>query len=555
MIKVNYFLPDEINNRIKNRLDNWKKEKYSQRLWNNDPTIWKEKLEEDVELSDRLGWLNLPEEMLEKIKELEMFSNEVKKDFKNVLLLGMGGSSLAPEVFSKTYGSKIGYPRLEILDSTHPDVVDKFLKEYDLTATLFIVASKSGGTAETMSFYYTFFEAVSKFNENPGNQFVAITDPGSGLEKLAKEKKFRKIFNTPPKVGGRYSALTYFGMLPAALIGMDIEKFLTNADQIVKQSGSNINAADNLGFFLGAAIGELALIKKDKLTFFCSKNISSFPSWIEQLVAESTGKEEKGILPIVDEEFVDTSFYENDRVFVFLEVDEHNFEMTNLKEKLSKNFPLISIQIDNLYELSQQFYLWEMATALSGAVLKINPFDQPDVQLAKTLANESLSSYKTNGKLPVSIPKYSENNVEVYCSTDGKSIKENLADFFASIKHGDYVGINAFIPYGKEIENILGKLRQKINSEYKIATTLGFGPRFLHSTGQLHKGGPNNGLFIQITNETETNIDVPSKGYSFDVLITAQAQGDLQALMNRKRRTIRFNIKGNLIDGLNNIFF
>ncbi len=551
MTEIKYFLSVELQKRIQSRLIDWQQENVSTRLWHYDPTIWKEKPEENVELGDRLGWLVLPYTMREKINELTLFANETKNVFSDVLLLGMGGSSLAPEVFAKTFGSKDGFPSLSILDSTHPEVIKKIFSQYDLSKTLFIVASKSGGTAETMSFYYTFFEAVSKFNKNAGDQFIAITDPDSGLEKLAIEKKFRKIFSTPPDVGGRYSALTYFGMVPAALIGMDIESFIGNASSYADACGKNISSIENPGIKLGCTLGELALDKKDKLTFFSSKKIETFTSWIEQLVAESTGKENKGIIPITDENEVDIKYFSNDRVFVFLTLKEEQ-QHSELKHQLIKNhFPVISIEMENLYELSQQFYLWEIATAFAGAVLKINPFDQPDVQLAKTLANESLSAFKSNGSLPIDTPDFVESNLEIFYTAQIKVLKETLKEFFKLIKPGDYVAINAFIQYGDKVNEALNNFKKVIRDKYKVAVTIGYGPRFLHSTGQLHKGGTNNGLFIQITNEITDDINVPGKGYSFGTLITAQAQGDFKALAGRKRRAMKLNIKGNLLEGLN----
>lgn len=530
----------------------WQNEKVNERIWKKDPTIWRKDPAQQAELADRLGWLNLANSMFTEIKFLEGFADEVKKDFKDIVILGMGGSSLAPEVYFKTFGNKEGYPRLTILDSTHPLSVKYIVDGYDLKNTLFIVSSKSGGTVETMSFFYTFYEEIKKFSSETGKQFIAITDPGSGLEKLAQQNNFRKIFSTPHDVGGRYSALTFFGLVPAAIIGIDLNLFLTKAIEMTNSCKPEITAKDNPGFYLGALLGTLSLNGIDKLTFFASPKISSFPVWVEQLIAESTGKDDKGILPVADEVFESADVYGKDRAFVFLRLkDDNNKLLDKAFNALSiKKFPIIFIELNDIYDLAEEFYRWEMATALAGAALDIHPFDQPNVQLAKTMAVESLNAYKSTGSLTKEEPKLIDGKLSFYGDVDAGNTSGYIEKFLSQTKEGDYIAINAFIPMTKTNEDLLQNFRLKLRDKYKVATTLGFGPRFLHSTGQLHKGGVNNGYFIEITSDIETDLDVPGQGYSYGVLVNAQALGDLKALRSKDRKVIRINISGSIGNGV-----
>lgn len=544
MSSVNYNLPSAIEEEVISLLEDWQKKDYPSRLWQHDHSLWKERKEDDVELSNRLGWLDLPYSMINEVDEIISFVKSVKKNFTNVLVLGMGGSSLAPEVFSHTFGSKKGYPKLEIVDSTHPENLNRIIKTHKLSKTLFIVASKSGGTAETMSFFYFFWNEVEKFSSNPGEHFVALTDANSGLEKLAKEKKFRKIFSTPSEVGGRFSALTHYGMLPAALIGMDIEKFLKEAREVSHLNDRETFTLKNPSFYLGAVLGILSRHGKNKLTFIVSEKIKSFPDWIEQLVAESTGKEEKGIFPIVNEPMLSHNYYCDDRVFVQIRLkrDKNQSSDKFISIMTSEGFPTIVIQLENLYQLAGEFYRWEVATAMAGAVLQLNPFDQPDVQLAKTLANESLAEYKVKGQLPTPAPAFKEKSIEVFSNTAEKNLKKTLAIFFKDLTSENFISILCFTGYSKQTEKKVSKLRELLIKKYNVATTFGYGPRFLHSTGQYHKGGTNQGYFIQLTNKIKNDVQVPSQAYTFGTLITAQAQGDLKALTNKNRKTLHINL-------------
>jgi len=545
----NYYLAGSVKEKVEARLTKWKEQNIAERIWKHDPAVWKEKPEDDKELSNRLGWLNLASSMKDSVKEITDFANEVKSEFSSVVLLGMGGSSLAPEVFAKTFGGAQGYPALVILDSTHPYSVKKILETHDMAKTLFVVSSKSGGTIETMSFFHTFFDAVKKVSPAPGKNFIALTDPGSGLEKMAKENGFRKIFSTPAEVGGRFSALTPFGMVPAALIGMDIASFLNEAALMTEACSAGCDVANSPGFYFGALLGELALNNINKVTVFASPEISSFPAWAEQLVAESTGKDGVGILPVADERFEGVDKYGKDRVFVSIELkDGNNSVNLDAKNQLIKaGYPVIEMILKDKYALAQEFFRWEVATAMAGAVLEINPFDQPNVQLAKTLAGESLAAYKANGSLPVSAPVITGEKVEVYSPAGAATAKGALEEFLSQAAEGNYAAINCFAPMTEEAQAVLTKLRIGIRNKYKIATTLGFGPRFLHSTGQLHKGDGNKGLFIVITSDPGNDIDVPGQGYSFGTLIAAQGQGDIKALVNCKRRTLHLHLKGDII--------
>jgi len=552
MNTIHFSVPENIELAVENRLQLWQKNNIAPGIWHKDAAVWKEKPEDQTEISNRLGWLTLPEMELCNINKVMSFAAEVKDSFTKILLLGMGGSSLAPEVFAKTFGNKEGYPSLAIVDSTHPTVIKRILDTYDLQKTLFVVASKSGGTAETASFFYTFYEALAKLTPEPGKNFVALTDPGSNFEKIAKEKKFLKIFSTPPEVGGRYSVLTEFGMVPAALMGINIAKFLDEAKKLQTICKPVIIAEDNPGLRLGAVLGELATIGRDKITFYVSPEIASFPQWVEQLVAESTGKEGKGILPVADEIFEGFEYYRNDRVLVFFKLNGGKNAAIEKIESDAKQagIPVISIEIPELYAIAQEFYRWEFATASASIILGINPFDQPNVQLAKTLANESLKAYKETGKLPVEEPVLTDKGIDVLTPTTGSDIKSVVDGFLKQAVDGDYLGILAFIEYGKDIDAALTALRQSIIKKYKLCTTLGYGPRFLHSTGQLHKGDGNNGLFIQIVNTIADDVDVVGQGYSFGTLVTAQAQGDAKALLSKDRRLLKLRITGDLIKGI-----
>lgn len=497
------------------------------RMWQKDHTVWNS---DPTEITNRLGWLTISELMREQIPALQSFAQEVRNDgFRHVVLLGMGGSSLGPEVLRQTFGSAAGYPELIVLDSTVPAWVQAVTEALDLAHTLFLVSSKSGTTTEPLSLFYYFRSLVESAveKENIGQNFVAVTDAGTPLAKLAEGENFRRVFLNPPDIGGRYSVLSYFGLVPAALIGVDITALLDRADSMRKRCAAHVPVTKNPGAWLGVCIGTLALRGRDKLTLVTSPDLSSFGLWVEQLIAESTGKDGEGIIPIVDEPLVAAAHYGDDRLFVCLrlEGDDNSTIDTALENIKSSGQPVVTIELRDRYDLGGEFFRWEFATAVAGAILSINPFDQPNVQAAKDATECLLKEYTISGYLP---------QVET---------TESLADLLAEAGRGKYLATMAYIRQTPEVGNVLVDFRRKVLERHRIATTLGYGPRFLHSTGQLHKGGPDTGLFLQVTASHGKDIPVPGKPYTFGVVADAQALGDLQALKASGRRVakIHFN--------------
>ena len=525
----------------------------SERIWKKDFTIWSNKPDE---ITNRLGWLNSPELSLSLVDEIISFVQSVIKDgFTNALLLGMGGSSLAPEVFDFSFGVKKGYLNLEVLDSTHPDTVLDYSKRYDPANTLFIVSTKSGGTVETFSFMKYFYNlTVAKLGkENTGRHFIAITDPGSGLESTAQKLNFRKIFLNDPNIGGRYSALSLFGIVPAALIGVDIVKLLNNAGKEAGQS-KNPKAKENVSAVLGVILGEMSNLGKDKVTFITSSQLSYFGGWIEQLIAESTGKSGKGILPVIGEEIYSPENYSNDRLFVYLHLLNDNNNETKVKSIIEAGRPVVEIILNDIYDLGGEFFRWEVATAIASWRIGITPFDQPNVESAKILARKMVQEYKENDKLPELVPTVKEDDITVYGSEPSESIESSLINLFARINQKDdskpqsYVSLQAYLARDKKIDEELQYYRTAIQLKYKVAVTVGYGPRFLHSTGQLHKGDAGNGIFIQLLSTVKNDAEIPDEAgenqssMSFGVLIKSQALGDRQALIDGRRNIITIDL-------------
>jgi transaldolase/glucose-6-phosphate isomerase len=521
---------------VKNRLEAWQKDKFGSRMWAKDPTLWAKA--GTPEITDRLGWLTLPEEMKGQIATLTAFRDEIRKEkFTHAVLLGMGGSSLAPEVFQETFGNHGGSPELHVLDSTHPAAVKAMAARVNLPHTLFIVSSKSGTTTEMDSFFYYFWSKLDTPEAQRGKQFIAITDPGTPLQKLGEKRGFRKVFNANPNVGGRYSALTHFGIVPAAIIGVDLEKLLGSGLQMQQACGAQAADAENPGLKLGAVLGEAAKAGRDKVTFSASKSLSHFPVWLEQLIAESTGKEGKGIVPVAEEEPLgEPGIYGKDRIFVRLELasETNDKDADRLKALEAAGHPVVRITIDSLEDLGGEFYRWEVAIAGAGAVIGIQPFNQPDVQLAKDLAKQAMKSAGASGgtagagAAPEAVDVAQEAN-----------FKAALQKWFASAKSGDYFGIDAYLQPTEKTSDLLEKIRLTLRDQGHAATMLGYGPRFLHSTGQLHKGGPNTGVFLQIIDTPAEDQAVPETDYTFGQLIRAQAAGDATALQQRGRRLLR----------------
>lgn len=534
---------------IEKRLRIWENDDFARRFWSKDPTLWFPKPQ--PEIANRMGWLDMFEPMHNHLKAMIDLAEGIRSEgIRHVLLLGMGGSSLAPEVYQHTFGAIDDHPRLLVLDSTHPDAVRSIESRIDIKKTVFIVSSKSGTTTETLSFFYYFWSRMSQATPTPGRHFIAITDPGTPLAHLAQERNFRKVFDGPPEVGGRYSALTFFGMVPAYLIGIDGHQMLDRGWDMAEASAGYLPESENQALHLGAAIGELALAGKDKVTFFATPSLASFPSWIEQLIAESTGKDGKGIVPIVDEVIEEPWAYRKDRVFVHYSLNsEMSAELNHgVKALEGAGHPVIHLSLNNKYDLGQEIFRWEMAVAAAGSILGIHPFDQPDVQLAKELAKIAMEQKVPRG---AKLDKGESETIMV----DHRIVASKALDaFIGNARLGDYIAVQAYLAPDDDKEAALQEFRLALRDRLKLATTFGWGPRFLHSTGQLHKGGPHTGLFIQIIDEPSEDLAVPETNYTFGTLIQAQALGDFRALKQRGRRVLRINLGHDTLKGLELLF-
>lgn len=527
------------------------------RIWKHDHTVWKT---DPTEITNRLGWLHSPEVMMQAIPEINAFVDEVRAEgFTHALLLGMGGSSLAPEVFRFTFGVQAGYLDLAVLDSTDPGAVLAHANRLDPAKTLFIVSTKSGGTVETFSFFKYFYNWTSEKigKTKAGRHFVAITDPGSGLTDTAKKYNFRKTFINDPNIGGRYSALSYFGLVPAALIGMNLNLLLERAAAMAQLSKSiaSSQTEDNSTAKLGATFGELAIQGRDKVTLIASPPIKYFGAWAEQLIAESTGKEGKGILPVDGEDVGAPSVYAKDRLFIYLRLAGDSTFDKKVEMLLQAGQPVVQLNLTDLYDLGGEFFRWEMATSIASRRLEINPFDQPNVESAKILARQMVEAYQKEGKLPELVPSLEADGVSVYADVSAQNLAEALNKFLGQAREGDqnhkgrsYVALQAYLTPTPENDAALQQLRTKLQTRLRLATTVGYGPRFLHSTGQLHKGDAGHGLFIQFTSEAAQDLAIPDEAglpkssMTFGVLELAQALGDRQALLEAKRHVMRFHL-------------
>ncbi|MFH2030496.1 MAG: hypothetical protein ABIJ40_07660 [Bacteroidota bacterium] len=547
---------NEYNSKIQEAVSDAVSKNVAARIWEKDYTLWSN---EPAEITNRLAWLNSPSESLSMLDEIISFRDEIiDSGFKNVLLLGMGGSSLAPEVFSKIFGKENKFLNLEILDSTDPGAVLALKNKFNPKETLYIVSTKSGGTVETISFMKYFFNyAVEKLGDEASNHFIAITDPGSGLQQMAEDLNFRNIFLNNPDIGGRYSALSLFGMVPAALIGIDLQRFLANAQLLANESAGN--SAENSSLVLGVLIGLFAAEKKDNLTFVLSDEIKYFGSWVEQLVAESTGKIGKGILPVDREELLSPEYYSDDRFFVNIRLKKDISNSEKISTLIQEGHPVIEIVLDDIYDLAKELYRWEFATAVTGWFLNIQPFDQPNVESAKIIARQMVKEYQEKGELLNLSPSFIDGEIEIYGESDGGNIKEifwNYLDKNLKQNRNDglkqYVSIQAYVNPIEQIDSALLQLQSEIQKKYKCAVTTGFGPRFLHSTGQLHKGDAGNGVFVQFTSKIENDTAIPneaksdSSSISFGVLREAQALGDRQALLDNNRPVLKIRLSSGL---------
>ncbi|MCS6951670.1 MAG: transaldolase [Bryobacterales bacterium] len=519
--------------RLERRLGAWEAAGFAARLWGKDPTLWG--LDpQATEIADRLGWLQLPETARRLAPEWSTFAAEIRAEgFHQVVLLGMGGSSLAPEVFQRTFGHTAGSPELIVLDSTHPEAVRAVERRLDLPRTLFLVASKSGTTVEPLALFRYFWHRACQ----EGRRFAAITDPGTPLEQMAAEHGFRRVLLAPSDVGGRYSALSDFGLAPAALIGLDLSKLIASSRAMAEACRPDVPAAQNPGLVLGAALGELARAGRDKLTFFTSPSLESIPDWIEQLVAESSGKDGRGIVPVAAEPEGFPEAYGPDRVFVWLGL-EREAEPSLVEALARAGQPVLRLRLAGLEQLGGEFFRWEFATAAACAVLGVHPFNQPDVQLAKELARRAMQKGGV------------ADSPEVLAADDIQRLRPALRELLEPASPPRYLALQAYLAPSRETTQTLNRIRGLLRDRLRVATTAGYGPRFLHSTGQLHKGGPDTGLFLQLVDEPAEDLEVPGSNYTFGQLLRAQADGDAAALRRRGRPLVRVNVGPDAAAGL-----
>jgi len=503
---------------VASRISAWNASDSVRRLWAADPTLWSAD-PTTPELADRLGWLRLHETMRDSVPGIVEAAEAVRSDSDRIVLCGMGGSSLAPEVFARSFGRIEGWPALTVLDSTHPDAVRAVADGVDPARTTFVVSSKSGTTLETLSFMRFFYDLTG----GDGSRFVAVTDPGSPLAELGRDRGFRFVFETVPDVGGRFSALTHFGLVPAAFIGIDVSTLLDAAAQLADQASDNVGDDPAVG--LGIAIGELARKGRDKVTFLTSPSLGSLPSWMEQLMAESLGKDGTGVVPVADEPPRGPSAYAEDRVFLaFVLAGERGPDLDAL---IRAGQPVLGFELPGLHALGYEMLRAEVMTATAGAILGVHPFDQPNVEAAKKLATRAMQGELDLGSVP---------------TVDEADANHRLAAFLDGLVPGDYVGIQAYLAPSAERWNRLQALRKVIGARTGLATTLGWGPRFLHSTGQLHKGGPASGAFVQFVDRSGSPLPVPESGHEFGAMIAAQAAGDHEALVEAGKRVIRIQL-------------
>ncbi len=555
--KQTYTLPNDLADAVAASLEDWRKNNKVARLWQKDSSLWTR-----TDESNWLGWLNIAEQQLAHADAFKRIAEDVKKSrFRHALLLGMGGSSLCPEVLRLTFGKIKGFPELHVLDSTDPVQIRSIEAKVDLKSTLCIVSSKSGSTLEPNIYKRYFFERVkAKVGEKEvGNRFIAITDPGSQMQQAAVADKFREIFFGVPSIGGRYSALSNFGMVPAAVMGLDVQEFLRITQEMVAACGATSAAHENPGVVLGAILGVAANHGRDKLTIIASPGIYDLGAWLEQLIAESTGKMGKGIIPVDRERLARPSAYGSDRVFAYLRLaSKPNKAQDAAVAALEKaGHPVVTITLPDIYTLGQEFFRWEIATAVAGSILGINAFNQPDVEASKVATRKLTSEYEAKGKLPAEVPFFEASGIRFFADEKnvaaihgGLNVAAVLKTHLCRISPGDYFGVLGYIPMNAENEKALQAIRHAVRDKKRVATVLGFGPRFLHSTGQAYKGGPNSGVFLQITCDEAKDLPVPGQKYTFGVVKAAQARGDFAVLAERGRRALRVHLRKNLKSAL-----
>jgi len=555
---ISYSLSEGQRKAVEEALTDWEKNNKVARLWKRDSSLWTSNNE-----SKWMGWLGVAETETDHLRPLlDAAAQAGKEGFSDILLLGMGGSSLCPEVTALTFGPQAGWPALHILDSTDPAQIRSVESRIDLGKTLFIVSSKSGSTLEPNIFKQYFFDRVRQKigAEKAGSRFIAITDPGSKMQQVAEADKFRHVFFGEPSIGGRYSALSNFGLVPMALAGLDVDKFLDRTEEMVQACAATVAARENPGVVLGAILGALAKLGHDKVTIFASPKIFDIGAWLEQLLAESTGKNGKGLIPVDRESIGAPSQYGDDRVFVYLRVaSAANPDQEQQISALEKaGHPVVRIEIADIYDVGQEYFRWEIATAVAGSIIGINPFDQPDVEASKVATRALTSEYERNGSLPAESPVFEADGIRVFTDAANwsalKSSSQSLAGILRAhlnrLGSGDYFALLAYIEMNQEHEKALQRTRHRVRDAKKTATCLGFGPRFLHSTGQAYKGGPNTGVFLQITCDDADDVAVPGQRYTFGTVKAAQARGDFSVLTERKRRALRVHLGTDVNAGL-----
>jgi len=553
-------LPESLAAAVKANVGDWQSGRKMQRLWQRDAKLWTGDDEDKW-----LGWLDIVEDQIAHPVELRNLAKEVwSAGFRDVLLLGMGGSSLCPEVLRMTFGKSAGYPNLYVLDSTDPAQVKTFEAKIDIARSLFIVSSKSGSTLEPNIFKQYFFERTKEAvgADKAGSHFMAITDPGSHMQKVAEGDRFRHVFFGRPSIGGRYSALSNFGMVPAAVIGIDVKKFLDRTQEMVRACGPEPSVEENPGAMLGIILGTAATEGRDKVTIITSQDIADLGAWLEQLLAESTGKAGKGIIPVDREELGGPEVYGRDRVFAYVHT-EHATDV-GVEAKISAlekaGHPVVRISIADIYDLGAEFFRWEIATAVAGSIIGINAFNQPDVEASKVVTRDLTSEYEKTGSLPPEKPVLEDGGIQLFTdeknaaelsrSAADKSLAEYLKAHLNRIKTNDYFALLAYVQMNSDHRTSLQAMRLAVRDKKHVATCLGFGPRFLHSTGQAYKGGPNSGVFLQITCEDAVQLPVPGQKYTFGVVKAAQARGDFQVLAERGRRALRLHLPSDVDTGL-----
>jgi glucose-6-phosphate isomerase len=554
---MGFRFPAELGEAFESELAAWDAADGTDRLWNRDASLWT-----GGDEANWLAWLDVTERQLSDPARFPRFAAEVKaRGFEDIVLLGMGGSSLCPEVLSFTFGRRAGFPRLSILDSTDPEQVLALDHRLDISKTLFFVSSKSGSTLEPNVFFAYFFDrARQELGDAAGSHFIAITDPGSKMEKAAEENGFWKTFYGEPNIGGRFSALSDFGMVPLAAMGVDVADFLLRARSMAKEC--RLPASQNPGVRLGVALGTAWKLGRDKLTIIAEKGIFDLGAWMEQLVAESIGKHGKAIIPVDREPLIAPESYGSDRIFAYIALEGETAFADAVAAIEAAGHPVIRITLRERMDLGQEFFRWEIATAAAGALMGINPFDQPDVEASKIETRKLTDEFEQTGELPAETARFADGGISLFCDDanaaalgldETTSLSEALRRHLGRISAGDYFALLAYVNMNAASEAGLQQIREAVLSRNGNATCLGFGPRFLHSTGQAYKGGANNGVFVQITCDDAEDVAVPGQKYSFGVVKAAQARGDLDVLFERGRRAVRLHIAGDVGEALERI--